>query len=44
MNGIYVSSDYILFVQNFCDTELHKHLVNHLTITQTGMMNCVLSF
>ena len=43
MNTIYVAREYILFVQNFCETTMHKHLVNHLTISLQGTMHCNLA-
>lgn len=43
MNKIFVSQDYMLFFQNFEETDPHIHATKHLTISLQGIMNCKLA-
>lgn len=43
MNKIFVSQDYMLFFQDFNETEPHIHSTKHLTISLEGLMNCKLA-
>lgn len=42
MNKIFVSQDYMLFFQNFEETDPHIHTTKHLTISLQEHMNCKL--
>lgn len=42
MNKIFVSQDYMLFFQNFKETDPHIHATKHLAISLQGHMNCKL--
>lgn len=43
MNKIFVSQDYMLFFQNFKETDPHIHATKHLAISLQGLMNCKLA-
>ena len=43
MNKVFVSQDYMLFFQNFKETDPHVHATKHLAISLQGPMSCKLA-
>lgn len=43
MEEIFVACDHMLFIKEFEETELHRHMVKHLTIDLGGEMTCELN-